>query len=97
MVSTLIFVYLLLNWNLLGDIIINGYYFVMSAYGWYIWTRKDNEAVVNPISKTTKKEQITSIFLFLSALVFIYIIYVYFEKLTNFTDYVDTFTTGFFL
>ena len=32
-VSTLIFVYLLLKWELLGDMMINGYYFVMSIYG----------------------------------------------------------------
>ena len=35
MISTAIFVYLLLKWSLLGDMLINGYFFVMSAYGWY--------------------------------------------------------------
>jgi nicotinamide mononucleotide transporter len=96
MVSTLIFVYLLLKWNLLGDMIINAYYFIMSVYGWYIWTRKDNETIVNPISKTTKKEQTISIFLFLGALVFVYIVYTFSDKWTNWTAYVDTFTTGIF-
>jgi nicotinamide mononucleotide transporter len=96
MVSTLIFVYLLLKWNLLGDMIINAYYFIMSVYGWYIWTRKDNDTIVNPISKTTKKEQTISIFLFLGALVFVYIIYTFSDKWTNWTAYVDTFTTGIF-
>lgn len=96
MVSTLIFVYLLLKWNLLGDMIINGYYFIMSVYGWYVWTRKDNEITVNPISKTTKKEQITSVFLFLGALIFVYTIYTFSDKWTNWTAYIDTFTTGIF-
>ena len=36
MISTIIFVYLLLKWELLGDMMINAYYFVMSIYGWYI-------------------------------------------------------------
>ena len=40
MISTSIFVYLLLKWELLGDMMINGYYFMMSIYGWYIWTKK---------------------------------------------------------
>ena len=32
MISTSIFVYLLLKWGLLGDMMINGYYFIMSVY-----------------------------------------------------------------
>ena len=31
-ISTLIFVYLLLKWELLGDMMINAYYFIMSIY-----------------------------------------------------------------
>ena len=48
-ISTAIFVYLLYNWALLGDMMINAYYFVMSIYGWYIWTRKTNNTFT-PIS-----------------------------------------------
>lgn len=96
MVSTLIFVYLLVKWNLLGDMIINGYYFIMSIYGWYVWTRKDDSVTVNPISKITKQELTTSIFLFLGALVFVYTVYTFSDKWANWTAYVDTFTTGIF-
>ena len=35
MFSTAIFVYLLFKWSLLGDMIINAYYFIMSGYGYY--------------------------------------------------------------
>ena len=56
MISTSIFVYLLLKWGLLGDMMINGYYFIMSIYGWYIWTRKVDETHHTPITSTTKKE-----------------------------------------
>ncbi|MDA9373575.1 nicotinamide riboside transporter PnuC, partial [Flavobacteriaceae bacterium] len=42
MISTTIFIYLLYKWVLLGDMMINAYYFVMSIYGWFIWTRKEN-------------------------------------------------------
>ena len=42
MISTSIFTYLLFKWSLLGDMMINAYYFMMSIYGWYIWTRKVN-------------------------------------------------------
>ena len=46
MISTSIFVYLLLKWGLLGDMMINGYYFIMSVYGWYVWTRKIDESTI---------------------------------------------------
>ena len=47
MISTAIFVYLLLKWALLGDMIINAYYFVMSVYGWYYWSKKEEEVNTN--------------------------------------------------
>ena len=34
------FVYILLNFSLLGDTIINAYFFSMSIYGWFFWSRK---------------------------------------------------------
>lgn len=96
MISTSIFVYLLLKWSLLGDMMINGYYFIMSAYGWYIWTRKDKGIVVNPISRTTLKEKRISIIIFFATLIFVYFIYEAFDKWTNWTAYVDTVTTAIF-
>tara|TARA_A100001015_G_C14884399_1_gene669746 strand:+ start:122 stop:754 length:633 start_codon:yes stop_codon:yes gene_type:complete len=96
MISTAIFVYLLLKWSLLGDMLINGYFFVMSAYGWYYWTRKKEEVYVNPISTTVRKEYFTSAALFIGSLLFVYWIYVLFDKWNDWTAYVDTFTTAIF-
>ena len=96
MISTAIFVYLLLKWSLLGDMLINGYFFVMSAYGWFYWTRKKEEVYVNPISTTVRKEYFTSAALFIGSLLFIYWIYVLFDKWNDWTAYVDTFTTAIF-
>ena len=96
MISTAIFVYLLLKWELLGDMMINAYYFIMSVYGWYIWTRKVDETQVTPISKTSKKEKQISIYIFLATLVFVYLVYNYFDKWTSWVAYVDTFTTAIF-
>tara|TARA_A200000159_G_scaffold73029_1_gene67740 strand:- start:304 stop:936 length:633 start_codon:yes stop_codon:yes gene_type:complete len=96
MISTAIFVYLLLKWSLLGDMLINGYFFVMSAYGWYYWTRKKEEVYVNPISTNVRKEYITSAALFIGSLLFVYWIYVLFDKWNDWTAYVDTFTTAIF-
>lgn len=96
MISTLIFVYLLLKWQLLGDMMINGYYFIMSVYGWYIWTHKNEDNQLTPISETTNKEKKTSIFIFIATLIFVFGVYTFFDKWTNWTAYVDTFTTAIF-
>jgi nicotinamide mononucleotide transporter len=40
-VNVLIYVYIFFVTKLYANAAINGYFFVMSAYGWYNWTRKD--------------------------------------------------------
>lgn len=94
-ISTAIFVYLLYNWALLGDMMINAYYFVMSIYGWYIWTRKRNN-IFTPISTTTKTEKQTSVIIFAATIVFVYAIYQWAGKWNSWTAYVDTLTTAVF-
>ena len=96
MISTAIFVYLLLKWELLGDMMINGYYFIMSMYGWYIWTRKVDANHVTPISTITLKEKKIGVALFFATLVFVYIVYKIFNKWTSWVAYVDSITTAIF-
>ncbi|WP_452229208.1 MULTISPECIES: nicotinamide riboside transporter PnuC [unclassified Lacinutrix] len=96
MISTCIFVYLLFKWQLLGDMMINAYYFIMSVFGWYIWTRKVDASHMTPISRTTKKEQKISVAIFLATLVFVFIIYKAFDKWNGWVAYVDTITTAIF-
>ena len=95
MISTSIFTYLLFKWILLGDMMINAYYFMMSIYGWYIWTRKVNN-IVTPISKVSSPEKITSLIIFFFSLSFVYGIYNYFDKWGSYTSYIDNFTTAIF-
>lgn len=96
MISTSIYVYLLFKWSLLGDMMINGYYFIMSVYGWYVWTRKVDATHVTPISRTTTKEKYLSIAIFLATLLFVFIVYRSFDKWTSWVAYVDTLTTATF-
>lgn len=95
MISTAIFIYLLYKWVLLGDMIINAYYFVMSIYGWYIWTRKKDNSVTQ-ITSINSKEKKVSIIIFVSSLMFIYLVYVYFDKWDSVTAYIDNLTTAIF-
>ena len=95
-ISTSIFVYLLFKSALLGDMIINAYYFVMSAYGWLYWSKREEQIIVHPITSTTKKEFETALLLFVASLLFVFWIYQVFDKWKEWTAYVDTLTTGIF-
>ena len=56
LIGTGIFVYILLNFSLLGDTIINAYFFSMSIYGWYFWSRKKDKVFVNQVSTINTNE-----------------------------------------
>ena len=96
MISTSIFVYLLFKWDLLGDMMINGYYFIMSVYGWYVWTRKIDDTQVTPISKINFKEKKISVAIFFATLLFVFIVYKTFDKWSDWVAYADTITTAIF-
>jgi len=95
-ISTSIFVYLLLKWSLLGDMMINAYYFIMSVYGWYIWTRKVDDTQVTPITSMTLKEKKISIAIFFATMAFVYLVYTAFDKWTSWVAMIDTITTAIF-
>ena len=96
LIGTGIFVYILFNFSLLGDMIINGYFFIMSIYGWYYWSRKKDKVFINNVSRLEKREYIQLIFLAVGSLLFIYFIYVQFDKWNSWTAYVDNMTTAIF-
>ena len=56
LINTSIFVYLLFKWELLGDMLINAYYFIISIYGWYYWTRKSKKQKYTPITFLNSKD-----------------------------------------
>ena len=96
LIGTGIFVYILLNFSLLGDTIINAYFFSMSIYGWYFWSRKKDEVFINQVSIVNRNEIKYLFILAFSSLIFIYFVYDYFDKWNNWTAYVDNITTAIF-
>ena len=96
LIGTGIFVYILLNFSLLGDTIINAYFFLMSIYGWYFWSRKKDEVFINQVSTVNQNEIKYLFILAISSLIFIYFVYDYFDKWNNWTAYVDNITTAIF-
>ena len=95
-IGTGISVYILYNFSLLGDMIINGYFVIMSIYGWYYWSRKRDEVFINNISILKKKEYIQMVLLVIGSVIFIYLVYVQFDKWNSWTAYVDNTTTAIF-
>jgi len=94
-VSVLIYVYICLFAGLYADMGINGFYFIMSVYGWYKWTRKDQSDHFIPISKNTVKQHVISA---IGVIVFFFILQF---VLTNYTDSTvpnwDSATTAIFI
>ncbi len=95
-IGTGISVYILYNFSLLGDMIINGYFVIMSIYGWFYWSRKRDEVFINNISILEKKEYIQMILLALGSIILIYLVYVQFDKWNSWISYVDNITTAIF-
>jgi nicotinamide mononucleotide transporter len=96
MFSTAIFVYLLMKWSLLGDMLINAYYFIMSVYGWYYWSQKKEAIYIHRVDFTNAKERQISVVLFFLSLGFIFGVYQVFDRWNNWTAYIDTLTTAIF-
>lgn len=94
--STIIFVYLLIKWELVGDMLINVYYTIMSVYAWILWTRKKEGKLEYPISSMVKIDYYKASFIFVFTLIFVVLVYKFFNKFTSWTAYVDTLTTGLF-
>ena len=95
-INTSIFVYLLVKWELLGDMIINVYYFLMSIYGWYYWTRKSNNRGYTPITRIHSTDIKIILIIIISSVLFVSYLYSFFEKWSGFVSYVDIITTAIF-
>ena len=96
LIGTGIFVYILYNFSLLGDMIINFYFVLMSIYGWYYWSQKKDGEVLHNVSRTSTKEYYIILILGITSLLSIYFIYNFYDKWDSWTAYVDTITTAIF-
>ena len=72
------------------------YYFIMSIYGWYHWTRKKDDADEFPISVMSKNEKVIAVIIFVSTIIFVVVVYLYFNKFTSWYSYLDTLLTAIF-
>ena len=96
MLSTAIFVYILYQASLLGDMLINAYFFIVSIYGWYFWVRKKRQKTENPISRMNPLEKTMWFVFFMIILFFVAGIYILFDKWQDWSAPIDCFTTALF-
>jgi nicotinamide mononucleotide transporter len=93
-VSVLIYVYLCYTTRLYADMGINAYYFIMSVYGWYYWSRKDKADHHTPITKNTERDWIWTIIILVTSFIILS------QLLINYTDsdvpIIDALTTAIF-
>jgi nicotinamide mononucleotide transporter len=65
LINTTIFVYLSFKGHLLGEASVNIYYTIMSVYGWWLWTRKnEQQQTVLQIQFSTQKELLQQLLFF---------------------------------
>ncbi len=76
-ISTVLFIYITYQFGLLGDMIINFYYSVMSIYGWILWSKNTEDDVHVVVKKASFDEWKMGTLLFAASLIFIGIIYYY--------------------
>jgi nicotinamide mononucleotide transporter len=82
LLNTTIYIYLSLNGHLLGEASVNLYYTIMSLYGWYLWTRKNqtNQELILQITNSNTKERIQQFLFFAGVYVIIYFSLVYLKQ-----------------
>lgn len=97
LVATAITTYIFFVDRLLGDMMMNFYFSIMSIYGWWNWTRrKQNREFIVRISRTNTREKWIGIALFSVTLLVTFGVYKAFGAEIKTTNYVDIVTSGIF-
>lgn len=111
-ISTTLYIYILFVSGLLGDMMINVYYSIMSVYGWILWSKSSEDHIHVNVSWARKKEWIISAVLFILSLGLVTLVYFYKPFIDNgfsmagvdmglyhldWANWLDVFTTAVFL
>jgi nicotinamide mononucleotide transporter len=111
-ISTVLFIYIMYVFGLLGDMLINVYYTVMSVYGWILWARYSQDQIHVDVKKASKKDWQIGGLLFFGSLIFVGLVYYFKPYIDNqfsmdgvvlgmyhldWANYTDIVTTSLFL
>lgn len=95
-IATLITMYLFFIDRLLGDMLMNAYYSIMSIYGWYEWSRVSENEKVRQIAHVNSKEKIIALLLIGSTMIITYLVYRITSTPIAPSNWVDIFSSGLF-
>ncbi|MBS1572120.1 MAG: nicotinamide mononucleotide transporter [Bacteroidetes bacterium] len=111
-ISTVLYVYILFRFGLLGDCMINIYYSIMSIYGWILWSKNIDNQLHISVQKTTNNDKIVATILFVISIVLVGLVYYFKPAIDNhfstkgvqlglshldWANWLDVFTTSLFL
>ena len=111
-ISTVLFIYIMFVFGLLGDMLINVYYTVMSIYGWILWSKSSEDHIHVEVKKASKNDWNFGSALFFGSLLFVGLIYYFKPFIDNqfsmegvklglyhldWANYTDIVTTSLFL
>ena len=96
LVATIITTYLLYRADYLGDMILNGYFSIMSIYGWYQWSKRIRNTEDRVVSRTNFREKIIGIVLFFVTIFVVFAVYKACNYNINTDNYVDILASGIF-
>ena len=111
-ISTVLFIYIMYVFGLLGDMLINVYYTVMSIYGWFLWSKHSDDNIHVEVKKVSKKDWQIGSALFVGSLIFVGLVYYFKPYIDNqfsmsgvrlglyhldWANYTDIITTSLFL
>lgn len=111
-ISTILYVYILFDFGLLGDMMINFYYTVMSIYGWVLWSKNSQDNIHVEVSWATKEQWFFATILFILSLGLVTLVYYFKPYIDNhfskndvklglyhldWANWLDVFTTSLFL
>ncbi|NMM46821.1 nicotinamide riboside transporter PnuC [Marinigracilibium pacificum] len=93
-ISVCIYVYICFTNKLYADTGINVYYFIMSVYGWYIWSQRDpnDPSHHTPVTINSRQQNIISIVI---TILFWVLITLLLSNTDSDVVYFDAFTTSF--
>jgi nicotinamide mononucleotide transporter len=95
LISTVIYIYLLYDWELYGDLIINLYYFYVSIYGWLLWGgRYGNSKDYLKITIISRRDYLNCVLIFIFSVIFVSGIYVFLDRFDKWWAYADILMTG---
>ena len=95
-ICTVITVYLLYKAQYFGDMMMNIYYSLMSIYGWWNWSRIENDKYLLKITRFSKNDLGLTVFLFLLTVTITYAVYTFNLTEIKIPNYIDIFTSGIF-